>query len=153
MHSGTYRYKRLLFGASSVSEQYQHEVATVLAGIEGVANISDYHHPHARPWDTGPTTTCCTGEAREMRPDLKWREGQFEMDKLVFINLTLARWISFHLAPIMVERISSGDSQVTHHDKYNPLNAATKCKRRPQLCDWGCWLSPWRNQPNERQST
>ena len=101
MHSGTYRYKRLLFGASSVSEQYQHEVATVLAGIEGVANISDYHHPHARPWDTGPTTTCCTGEAREMRPDLKWREGQFEMDKLVFINLTLARWISFHLAPLI----------------------------------------------------
>ena len=49
MHSGTYRYKRLIFGASSVSEQYQHEVATVLAGIEGVANISDYHHPHARP--------------------------------------------------------------------------------------------------------
>ena len=40
-HKGLYRYKRLLFGVNSASEQYQHEIATVLAGIEGADNISD----------------------------------------------------------------------------------------------------------------
>ncbi|KAI2646104.1 Retrovirus-related Pol polyprotein [Labeo rohita] len=41
VHNGTYRYKRLVFGVSSASEQYQHEVGSALAGIEGVENISD----------------------------------------------------------------------------------------------------------------
>ena len=40
-HKGLYRYKRLLFGVSSASELYQHEISTALAGIEGVDNISD----------------------------------------------------------------------------------------------------------------
>lgn len=34
-------YKRLVFGVSSASEQYQHEIATDLAGLEGVENIPD----------------------------------------------------------------------------------------------------------------
>ncbi|KAJ8344587.1 hypothetical protein AAFF_G00233460 [Aldrovandia affinis] len=34
IHNGVYRYKRLLFGVSSASEQYQHEIAAALAGIE-----------------------------------------------------------------------------------------------------------------------
>ena len=38
---GLFRYKRLLFGVCSASEQYQHEIASALAGIEGVENISD----------------------------------------------------------------------------------------------------------------
>ena len=33
---GLFRYKRLLFGVCSASEQYQHEFASALAGIEGV---------------------------------------------------------------------------------------------------------------------
>lgn len=42
----TYRYlqvqvQRLIFGVSSASKQYQHEIATALASIEGVENISD----------------------------------------------------------------------------------------------------------------
>ncbi len=41
VHNGTYRYKRLIFGVLSASEQYQHEVASALAGIEGVEYISD----------------------------------------------------------------------------------------------------------------
>ena len=41
VHHGVYRYKRLLFSVSSASEQYQHEIAGALAGIEGVENISD----------------------------------------------------------------------------------------------------------------
>ena len=40
-HKGLYRYKRLLFGVSSASELYQHEISTALAGIEGVDNICD----------------------------------------------------------------------------------------------------------------
>ena len=39
--SYAYRYKCLLFGVSSASELYQHEISTALAGIEGVDNISD----------------------------------------------------------------------------------------------------------------
>ena len=38
---GLFRYKHLLFGVCSASEQYQHEIASALAGIEGVENISD----------------------------------------------------------------------------------------------------------------
>ena len=38
---GLFRYKRLLFGVCSASEQYQHKIASVLAGIEGAENISD----------------------------------------------------------------------------------------------------------------
>ena len=33
---GFIRYKRLLFGVCSASEQYQHEFASALASIEGV---------------------------------------------------------------------------------------------------------------------
>jgi len=40
-HCGLFRYKRLLFGVSSSSEQYQHEIQTTLAGIDGQENISD----------------------------------------------------------------------------------------------------------------
>ncbi len=42
VHNGAYRYKRLIFRVSSASEQYQHEVASALAGIKGVENISDH---------------------------------------------------------------------------------------------------------------
>ena len=38
---GLFQYKCLLFGVCSASEQYQHEIASALAGIEGVENISD----------------------------------------------------------------------------------------------------------------
>ena len=38
---GLFRHKRLLFGVCSAGEQYQHEIASSLAGIEGVENISD----------------------------------------------------------------------------------------------------------------
>ena len=38
---GLFRYKRLLFGVCSASEQYQQEIASALPGSEGVENISD----------------------------------------------------------------------------------------------------------------
>lgn len=52
VHNGVYRYKRLIFGVSSASEQYQHEIANALAGIEGVENISDDVIGHAPDHET-----------------------------------------------------------------------------------------------------
>ena len=40
-HSGLFQYKRLLFGLSSASEQYQHEISRVIVGVSGAAHISD----------------------------------------------------------------------------------------------------------------
>lgn len=40
-HCRLYRYKRLLFGVNSTSEQYQYEIQRALAGLEGQMNISD----------------------------------------------------------------------------------------------------------------
>lgn len=47
IHNGVYRYKSLIYELSSASEQFQHEIAAVLAGIEGVKNISDDIVVHA----------------------------------------------------------------------------------------------------------
>ena len=40
-HKGLCRYKCLLFGVSSASELYQHEISTAVAGVEGIDNIFD----------------------------------------------------------------------------------------------------------------
>ena len=40
-HCGLFRYKRLLFGVNSASEQNQHQIQTALARIDGQDNISD----------------------------------------------------------------------------------------------------------------
>ena len=40
-HVGTYRYKRLMFGISAAPEIYQREVANIISGITGVANLAD----------------------------------------------------------------------------------------------------------------
>ena len=38
-HCGFFSYKRLLVGVNSASEQYQYEIQTALAGIDGEENI------------------------------------------------------------------------------------------------------------------
>lgn len=55
VHSGVYRFKRQIFGVSSTSEQYQHEIANALAGNEGVENISDDIIVHAHNQETHDT--------------------------------------------------------------------------------------------------
>ena len=40
-HAGLFRYKRLLFGVNSATEQYQYEIQTALAGLQAAHNISD----------------------------------------------------------------------------------------------------------------
>ena len=55
---GLFRYKRLLFGVCSASEQYEHEIASALAGIECVENIStdiEVHFPDTKQ-TTGDST-------------------------------------------------------------------------------------------------
>lgn len=49
---GLFRYKRLPFGVCSASEQYQHEIASVLAGIEHADKISDDVVVHGRDTNT-----------------------------------------------------------------------------------------------------
>ena len=49
---GLFRYKRLPFGVCSASEQYQHEIASVLAGIEDADKISDDVVVHGRDTET-----------------------------------------------------------------------------------------------------
>lgn len=91
VHNGIYRFKRLVFGVSSASEQYQHEIATVLAGIEGVENISDDIIIHAPDKEI---------HEKRMHAVLKRLEScgltlnaekcQFNMDKLVFMGMLLS---------------------------------------------------------------
>ena len=89
-HRGVYRYKRLLFGVSSASELYQHEVSTVLAGIEGVQNISDDVIVH------GPTQKIHDQRLHAVLKRLRDRgltlnqKCQFNMSKLVFMGIMLS---------------------------------------------------------------
>ncbi|XP_020600787.1 uncharacterized protein K02A2.6-like [Orbicella faveolata] len=47
-HKGLFRYKRLMFGISSVPEPYQHTIQQVLEGCEGAYNIHDDIIIHGR---------------------------------------------------------------------------------------------------------
>ncbi|KAJ8411216.1 hypothetical protein AAFF_G00172220 [Aldrovandia affinis] len=91
VHNGVYRYKRLIFGVCSASEQYQHEVANALAGIEGVENISDDIIVHAQDQDTHDkrlhaVLTRLMERGLTLNPD----KCQFNMDKLVFMGILLS---------------------------------------------------------------
>ena len=57
---GLFRYRRVLFGVCSASEQYQHKIASALAGIKGVENISDDIVVH------GPDTEHTTGDSTKL---------------------------------------------------------------------------------------
>ena len=88
---GLFRYKRLLFGVCSASEQYQHEIATVLAGIEGAENISDgivVHGPDAETHDQRPRQTI--EHLRDCGLTLNAEKCLFNMDRLVFMGMLLS---------------------------------------------------------------
>ena len=88
---GLFRYKRLLFGVCSASEQYQHEIATVLAGIEGVENISDdivVHGPDAETHDQRLRQTI--EHLRDCGLTLNAEKCLFNMDRLVFMGMLLS---------------------------------------------------------------
>ena len=92
-HCGLLRYKRLLFGVNSASEQYQHEIQTALAGIDGQENISDDIIVHGKDQ--------AEHNARLARVIIDKRLGkcglilnsakcQFDMDKLTFVGMVLS---------------------------------------------------------------
>jgi len=91
-HAGLYRYKRLLFGVSSASEQYQHEIATVLTGIEGVQNISDDIIVHGKDQATHDERLhAAMKRLRECGLTLNRKKCQFNMDRLVFMGILLSQ--------------------------------------------------------------
>ena len=90
-HKGLYRYKRLLFGVSSASEQYQHEISTALAGIEGVNNISDdiiVHGPDQTTHDQRLHKTM--QRLRQHGLTLNVDKCLFNVDRLVFMGILLS---------------------------------------------------------------
>ena len=88
---GLFRYKRLLFGVCSASEQYQHEIASVLAGIEGAENISDdivVHGPDTETHDKRLQQTM--RRLQECGLTLNAEKCLFNMDRLVFMGMLLS---------------------------------------------------------------
>ena len=88
---GLFRYKRLLFGVCSASERYQHEIASVLAGIEGAENISDdivVHGPDTETHDKRLHQTI--QRLQECGLTLNAEKCLFNMDRLVFMGMLLS---------------------------------------------------------------
>ena len=89
-HCGQFRYKRLLFGVDSVSEQYQHEIQTALAGRDGHENISDDIIMHGKDHAKHDARLeLVIKRLGERGLTLKAAKCQFSMDKL------LLRFIEF----------------------------------------------------------
>ena len=89
-HCGLFRYKRLLFGVNSVSEQYQHEIQTELAWIVGQENISDDIIVHGK--DQAEHDACLELAIKRLgvhKLTLNAAKCQFSMDKLTFVGMVL----------------------------------------------------------------
>ena len=90
-HCGLYRYKRLLFGVCSASEQYQHEIQTALAGIDGQQNISDDIIVHGRNQEEHDTRLeKVVRRLGECGLTLNAEKCQFSMDELTFVGMVLS---------------------------------------------------------------
>jgi len=82
-HCGLFQYKRLLFGVNSASEQYQYEIQTALAGIEGQANISDDIIVHGKDQEEHDSRLeKVIQRLGERGLTLNAEKSQFSMDKL-----------------------------------------------------------------------
>ncbi len=91
VHTGVYRYKRLIFGVSSASEQYQYEVANVLIGIEGADNISDDIIVHGSNQEIHDRRLhAVLQRLRERGLTLNRDKCQFNMNHLVFMGILLS---------------------------------------------------------------
>ena len=90
-HCGLFRYKRLLFGVNSASEQYQYEIHTALAGIDGQENISDDIIVHGK--DEKEHDIRLEGVIKRLGErglTLNATKCQFSMDKLTFVGMVLS---------------------------------------------------------------
>ncbi len=91
VHNGVYRYKRLIFGVSSASEQNQHEIANALAGIEGVENISDDIIVHAGDQEMHDQRLhAVIKRLSERGLTLNPEKCQFNKSKLIFMGILLS---------------------------------------------------------------
>ena len=91
-HQGLYRYKRLLFGVSSASDQYQHEISAALSGIEGVDNISDDIIVHSPDQTTHEQRLHKTMEhLRQHGLTLNVVKCLFNVDRLVYMGILLSK--------------------------------------------------------------
>ena len=89
-HCGLFRYKRLLFGVNSASEEYQHEIQTALAGIDGQENISDdtiVHGKDKKKHDIRLERVIKRLGERGLT--LNATKCQFSMDNLTFVGMVL----------------------------------------------------------------
>lgn len=90
-HCGLFRYKRLLFGVNSASEQYQHEIQTALAGIEGQENISDDIIVHGKDQaEHDARLEMVIKRLGERGLTLNAAKCQFSMDTLTFVGMVLS---------------------------------------------------------------
>ena len=90
-HCGLFRYKRLLFGVNSASEQYQYEIQTALAGTEGQEKISDniiVHGKDQKEHDLRLEKVIMRSKERGLT--LNAEKCQFSMDKLTFFGMVLS---------------------------------------------------------------
>ena len=88
---GLFQYKCLLFGVCSASEQYQHEIASALAGIEGVENISDDIVVHGPNTETHNRRLHQTIEClQDCVLALNAEKCLFNTDRLVFMGMLLS---------------------------------------------------------------
>ena len=86
-----FRYKRLLFGVFYANEQYQHEITSVLAGIEGAENISDDIVVHGPDTETHDKRLRQTVERlQECGLTSSAEKCLFNMDRLVFMDMLLS---------------------------------------------------------------
>ncbi len=90
-HTGLYRYKRLLFGVCSASEQYQHEISNVLAGINGAENISDDIVVHGADQESHDRSLHSVLERlRACGLTLNPEKCQYNMDRIIFMGMLLS---------------------------------------------------------------
>ena len=88
---GLFWYKCLLFGVWSASEQYQYEIASALAGIEGLENISDDIVVHGPDTETHNRRLHQTIQRlQECCLTLNAEKCLFNMDKLVLMGMLLS---------------------------------------------------------------
>ena len=91
-HCGLYRYKRLLFGVNSASEQYQYEIQRALAGLEGQMNISNDIIVHGKNQEEHDARLqSVIKRLGECGLTLNVEKSQFNMDRLTFIGMVLSR--------------------------------------------------------------
>ena len=90
-HCGLFRYKRLLFGVNSASEQYQYEIQTAIAAIDGEENNSDDIIVHGK--DKKEHNACLERVIKRLRErglTLNATKCQFSMDKFTFMAMVLS---------------------------------------------------------------